>query len=76
MIKITRILPGELEEDINPEDFGFDVIKIDPPSPAEAAARIRKLYTQVKHRTGVVIPKTEKYLESVGAGHNTTSQDN
>ena len=75
MIKITRILPGELEEEIRPEDFGFDVIKIEPPNEAEAAVRVGTLYRQLKDRTGVVIPKTEEYLATVGAGEGDSTSD-
>jgi hypothetical protein len=67
LVKVTRVLPGELEDDVNPEDFGFDVVPVEPPSEAEAAARISALYTQVKERTGVTIPKIEEYLASVEA---------
>lgn len=63
MPRITRFLRGELEGDVDPEDYGFDVVRKDPPDDAEAAARVGALYAQVKERTGVVIPKLEPYLE-------------
>ena len=62
MIKLTRVLPGELEDDIEPESYGFDVIHVEPPSEAEAAARKADLYAQAKRRTGIVIPQLERYL--------------
>jgi hypothetical protein len=63
MIRISRTLPGELEGDINPEDYGFEVIKEDPPDDSEAARRVAQLYAQIQERTGMVIPPIEKYLE-------------
>lgn len=76
MIKITKVLPGELEDDVDPEEFGFDVVSIEEPNEVEAAERIYKLYAQVKERTGVVIPKLEDYLASVAGRQETGLGDN
>jgi hypothetical protein len=73
MIMITRVLPGEREGEIDPEDFGFEIIRVEPPDEAEAAARVGALYAQVKERTGVEIPKTERYLAE--AASVVTSRD-
>jgi hypothetical protein len=62
MIRIEKTLPGELEGDIDPEDYGFEVIREEPPDEREAAARVGHLYAQVKERTGRVIPPLEPYL--------------
>jgi hypothetical protein len=70
---IIRVLPGELDDEVNPEDFGFDVIPVEPPGEAETAARISALYAQVKERTGVTVPKIEEYLASVEAHQGTLS---
>jgi hypothetical protein len=67
MVKITRLLPGESEEDVDAKDLGFDVVPTTPPGPAEAAARIGALYAQAKEQTGVTIPQLEPYLGSVPA---------
>jgi hypothetical protein len=61
-IRIERLLPGELEGDVKPEDYGFDLIPGEAPSEAEARQRIRALYSQAKERTGRVIPELEPYL--------------
>lgn len=65
MIRIERTLPGELEGDIDPEDYGFDVITEEPPSRQERTERVGRLYAQAKERTGVVIPSLEPYLVAV-----------
>ena len=65
LLKIERPLPGELEGDIDPGDYGFDVIEDEPLTKDEEAARIGTLYAQAKKRTGIVIPKLERYLSSV-----------
>jgi hypothetical protein len=66
MIKLAKALPGELEGDIDPEDYGFEVIKEEPPSEEETAERVGRLYAQAKERTGVVIPQLEEFLRSTG----------
>jgi hypothetical protein len=81
--RIEKPLPGELEGDIDPEDYGFDVIKEEPLTKEEEAKRIGVLYAQAKKRTGVVIPKLERYLgvlvvqpevdEDTPSGDETTS---
>ena len=65
MIHIERTLPGEIEGNIDPEDYGFDVIKEEPPSEEEATERVGRLYAQVKERTGRVIPELEPCLAAV-----------
>jgi hypothetical protein len=65
MMRIERTLPGELEGDIDPEDYGFEVIKEPPPSGQEIAARVGHLYAQVKERTGMVIDTLEPYLAAL-----------
>jgi len=78
LLPISRLLPGELEGEIDPEDLGFDTIRDDPPDDAEAAVRVAQLYAQTKKRTGVAIPELEPYLkfadtaqsgETAGSGH-------
>jgi hypothetical protein len=66
MIRIARTLPGELEGKVNPEDYGFEVIKEDPPNETESARRVAHFYAQIKERTGMIIPPIEKYLEDSG----------
>lgn len=61
-MKFEKVLPGELEGKIDPEDYGFDVIKEEPPNEEEAAKRVGRLYAQAKARTGVVIPSLEMFL--------------
>jgi len=63
MLRIARTLPGELQDSINPEDYGFGVVKRMPPPAHESSERVRRLYAQVKERTGVVIPRLESYLK-------------
>lgn len=65
MIRIEKTLPGELEGDIDPEDYGFEVIREEPPDEQEAAVRVGSLYAQVKERTGLVIPSLEPYLAAL-----------
>jgi hypothetical protein len=62
MIRIAKTLPGELIGDVNPEDYGFKVIKEDPPGEAESARRVAQLYEQIKERTGITLVATERYL--------------
>jgi hypothetical protein len=65
MIRIERPLPGEMEGNIDPEDYGFAVIKEEPPSNDEVIERVGRLYAQAKERTGVVIPELEPCLAAV-----------
>lgn len=65
MIRIEKTLPGELDGDIDPEDYGFEVIKEEPPDEGEAAVRVGHLYAQVKERTGIVISPLEPYLAAL-----------
>jgi len=62
MIRIAKTLPGELIGDVNPEDYGFKVIKEEPPDEAESARRVARLYEQIKERTGITLVATERYL--------------
>lgn len=65
MISIAKLLPGELDGNIDPEAYGFVVIREDPPTDEEAAIRIGIFYAGTKEITGVVIPKLEPYLAHV-----------
>lgn len=62
MIRIAKTLPGELIGQVNPEDYGFKVIKEEPPDEAESARRVARLYEQIKERTGLTLVATERYL--------------
>jgi hypothetical protein len=65
VISIEKLLPGELDGNVDPEAFGFDVIREDPPSEDEAARRVGRFYARTKELTGVVIPKLEPYLTAI-----------
>jgi hypothetical protein len=60
--RIEKTLPGELEGKIHPEDYGFEIIREEPPDSRESARRVARLYDQVKE-TGMVIPAIERYLD-------------
>src|SRR5690348_16618075 len=65
IVRIAKPLPGEFEGTVDPEDYGFSVIKDDPHvSEEEQARQVAVLYENAKARTGVVIPSLEAYLES------------
>jgi hypothetical protein len=68
MIRFGKLLPGELKGEIDPGDYGFGVIEEPVPDEEEAAQRIGRLYARAKARTGVVIPKLERYLTDAAAG--------
>jgi hypothetical protein len=68
MIVVDRLLPGELDGTLHPEDYGFDVIKEEPPADDELATRIGLFYARAKERTGVVIPALEPYLARANRG--------
>ena len=74
MIKIEKALPGEQDGTINPEDYGFDVIKEEPLTKDQEIERIGRLYERVKELTGAVIPKLEPYLEAHGEGRATEGE--
>jgi len=57
------MLPGELEGRIDPEDYGFGVIREELPSDAELAERVAMFYAIAKRRTGATIPALEPYLD-------------
>lgn len=78
MIRIEKTLPGELEGDIDPEDYGFEVIREEPPDKREAAARVGHLYSQVKERSGIVIAPLEPYLAALKhrPGESNRPEDN
>jgi hypothetical protein len=65
-LRLEKTLPGELEGKVNPEDYGFDTIREDPPDDQEAAERVARLYEQVKERTGVAVPAIDRYLDEAG----------
>jgi hypothetical protein len=73
MIRIARALPGEIEGNLDPEDYGFEVIKEEPPDDEEAAERVGRLYAQVKERTGLMIPELEPCLAAVPS-HGTDAE--
>jgi hypothetical protein len=62
---IEKMFPGELEGDINPEDYGFGVIREEPLTPGQAAELVNALYSQVKERTGLSMPKVEDYIDTL-----------
>jgi hypothetical protein len=68
MIKIKRMLPGELEGDVNPEDFGFTVTKSEWTSREESVKTMRRIYEVGKQASGVTDPRIEKYIEDFASG--------
>ncbi len=62
---LEKMLPGELEGEVNPEDYGFGVIREEPLTPGRAAELVNTLYGQVKERTGLTMPKVENYIETL-----------
>lgn len=54
---------NELIGDIDPRDYGFDVIVDEPPSEEEQVERVLEVYVQARDRTGVTSPKMERLLE-------------
>lgn len=66
MLRIAKTLPGELEGNVDPEDYGFEVIREEPPNKHEAARQVARLYAQILDRTGMVIPPFERYLSEAG----------
>lgn len=75
MIRISRPLPGELTGDINPEDFGFDVILDEPLTPDEEARIKASLYRDMKERTGTTIPELEPYLQQTESSPENPESD-
>jgi hypothetical protein len=75
VISFEKLLPGELEGNVDPEAYGFEVIREDPPSQEEADLRVALFYARTKELTGVVIPKLEPYLEILAAGERPSDQD-
>ena len=69
-ISIEKPLPGELEGKVDPEDYGFGVIKDEPQSEDEIAQRVGRFYARLKDRTGLVIPALEPFL-----GESTDARD-
>lgn len=67
MLRIERFQPGELEGEIDPRDYGFEVIKQEPPSEREMANELGSLYARAKRRTGVTIPELEPLLPDEGS---------
>lgn len=61
-LPIGRVLPGELDGTLDPRDYGFGVISVDPVSPEEEKSRVRNFYERAKARTGVTIPTVEVFL--------------
>jgi hypothetical protein len=68
MVRIERMLPGEAEGNVKPEDYGFGVITVEEPTGEEAAERIGKLYEEAKEQTGVSDPRIEHYLGELATG--------
>ena len=67
-ISIGKVLPGEREGTINPEDYGIQVIKEEEPVGPEIAEDLRKSYEDAKERSGVADPKLEQYIGELAAG--------
>jgi hypothetical protein len=63
MSRFAKTLPGELTDEVNPKDFGFDVIREEPLSEEQMTRLVKQLYLQTKERTGMVSPPIERYLE-------------
>jgi hypothetical protein len=76
MIRIEKTLPGELEGDVDPAAYGFEVIRQEPPDEEEATARVGQLYAQLKERTGMVIPRLEPYLAALPEHHREPGHPN
>jgi hypothetical protein len=70
MNRFARTLPGELINDVDPEEFGFDVIREQPLSEQELAGLVEQLYMQTKERNGMVSPPIERYLAAAAARSN------
>ena len=65
MVRIEKPLPGEFEGTLDPEEYGFSVIKDDLMSSDEEQTRqVEELYAKAKERTGITIPALEEYLEA------------
>lgn len=60
---IDKFLPGELEGTLRPEDYGFEVIPVEPMTYEAQCLAIAALYRAARYRTGVEIPQLEKYLK-------------
>lgn len=65
MLHIARTLPGELDGTFDPRDYGFDVIREEPPGPWECDERVAALYQQILDRTGMHMPKLDPVLARV-----------
>jgi methylase of polypeptide subunit release factors len=59
---LERRLPGEREGTLNPEDYGFQVIRSTPEEIAEA--EVPHFIRRVRMRTGIDHPGWERYLNS------------
>jgi len=68
MVRIRKMIPGELEDDVRPEEFGIQVIKIEKTSRKEAAARMGKLYAEAREVSKIADPKIEKFIRELAAG--------
>jgi hypothetical protein len=62
MVRIEKALPGELEGTFDPEEYGFGVVKQPSVSENDEAEDLASLYAKAKARTGVVMPKVERYV--------------
>jgi hypothetical protein len=69
MIRIEKAIPGEIEGNVDAEDYGFEVIKEEPPDEEQTIERVGRLYAQVKERTGVSITELEPYLAAMSDPH-------
>ena len=58
-------MPGELDGTFDPRDYGFEVIREEPPGPWESDQRVAALYQQILDRTGVKIPSIDPILAGV-----------
>jgi hypothetical protein len=68
MVRIKRMIPGELEGDVNPEDFGIQVIKIEKTPRKEAAARMGKMYAEAREVSKIADPRIEKFIGELATG--------
>lgn len=67
-IRLRRPLPGEIEGRVDPERYGFEVIKDEPQSEEDALEDVRELYEAAKARTGRRVQRIEEFLEITEAG--------
>ena len=62
MLRIERPLPGEWEGTLDPRDYGFDVIPVEPQTREEVELGMADFYRRARARSGVDIPSLNPYL--------------